>query len=314
MSDSSGSSRKNLLRRSDRRKVSRTTDYQTSFQTDPELIDLLVPLYEQSFPGISRAIKKNKGYGINWEDASTPFVLFEKKKPIGHVGVLELPLVIGGKERKVGGLHAVCTHPAYREKGIATRLIHEAIRFAQAKYETVLLFTSNPKFYERFGFRVLQEYRFKAKIQREMSSYSTLRPLNMNDSKDTYILKRLLESRTPVSKILGVGREKNIFYFNEASRPLFYSDSLNVIVSLEHEGSELHLYDVVGPRIPPFSQLLSQIPRTVSQIFFYFNPDRLQIDRAQPEPHIVDGDSIMMVCGPFEVEHKPFMLPRSSRF
>ena len=38
-----------------------------------------------------------------------------------HVGIIELPLVVGGRRMRVGSIHAVCTDPERRGRGLAAR-------------------------------------------------------------------------------------------------------------------------------------------------------------------------------------------------
>jgi len=45
---------------------------------------------------------------------------------LGQVGVFRLPMVSDEGLEDVGGVWAVCTHPAYRQRGVATQLLKEA--------------------------------------------------------------------------------------------------------------------------------------------------------------------------------------------
>ncbi|MCC7208174.1 MAG: GNAT family N-acetyltransferase [Anaerolineae bacterium] len=58
----------------------------------------------------------------------------------GQVGVLRLPVVSTQGAEEVGGLWAICTHPAFARRGVASRLIAEAhtqLRAAGLRYSTV---------------------------------------------------------------------------------------------------------------------------------------------------------------------------------
>jgi predicted N-acetyltransferase YhbS len=46
----------------------------------------------------------------------------------------------------------VFTHPAYREQGVATALMHDAISFAASQRVVLLLLDGIPKFYHRYGY------------------------------------------------------------------------------------------------------------------------------------------------------------------
>lgn len=68
---------------------------------DNSYLNLLVA----SFPGIRANI-------IRWETLgyfSIPFLQEENGEPVFHVGFLEYPIFIEGRQCKAGTLHAVCT-------------------------------------------------------------------------------------------------------------------------------------------------------------------------------------------------------------
>jgi hypothetical protein len=107
-------------------------------------------------------------------------------------------------------------------------------------------------------------------------------------------------------------REQAVFAFNEALRPLHYSDKLDVVLSLEIEGATLRLFDVVGKETPRLSEIAKVIPALIERVEVYFCPDQLG-GSLTPESHILGGDDLLMVRGSFPLEGKPFMLPRSAR-
>lgn len=287
------------------------TQTQTSFSNDPSLIVALFELLETSFPGIGEARTRSEELGSTWEEGSTPFVLFDGVKAISHVGVLELPLFLGGKEHKVGGIHAVCTRPEYRKRGHFRALMKDALRFCEQRYETLVLFTAQPELYESFGFVTIQESVFKTKWSSDSKS-GDFRLLNLKDSSDLGILHRLIQTRKAVSDVLGIGPEKGVFFFNEGRAPLYYSKTLDVIASIENTGSYLHLYDVVGPRICTLSELTQQLNHRIEGVSIYFSPDQLEVT-AQAESILFQGDSYLMVKGSLIFRGLEFMWPRSSR-
>lgn len=288
-----------------------STKTQRSFSTDPTLIGSLFNLLETGFPGIGEARSRSEELGITWEEGSTPFVLFDGVKVIGHVGVLELPLFLGGKKHKVGGIHAVCTRPEYRNRGHFWALMKDALRFCEQRYETLVLFTAQPELYEPFGFVTIQEFVFKTKWSSDSKS-GDFRLLNLKASSDLGILHRLIETRKAVSDVLGIGPEKGVFFFNEGRAPLYYSKTMDVIASIENTGSHLHLYDIVGPRICKLSELTQKLNHRIEEVSIYFSPDQLEVS-AQAEPLLFQGDSYLMVKGSLKFRGLEFMWPRSSR-
>ncbi|MFC1572557.1 GCN5-related N-acetyltransferase, partial [Candidatus Eisenbacteria bacterium] len=127
-------------------------------------------------------------------------------------------------------------------------------------------------------------------------------------------LQRLLQTRAPVSRVVGVVDETAIFCFNESARPLHYAAELDTLVCMELENKHLKLFDVVSPCIPSLDALLKRIPAPVEEIALHFSPDLL-FPEALATPYIFDhdGPSYLMVRGPLAAEGHPFTLPRSAR-
>lgn len=128
----------------------------TSSPIDPALATLL----ERVWPRVPAAIARAAALGFAWTDVSTPFVRREGGGVIGHVGLIELPLVLGGRPVRVGSIHAVCTDPDRRRRGIAHALMAEALAEADRRFETVILTTLIPELYTPFGFPVVREHAF----------------------------------------------------------------------------------------------------------------------------------------------------------
>ena len=116
-------------------------------------------LLEESFPGIKANIIRCEGLGFSFP--SKPFLKEENGEILSHVGFLEYPMLIEGRQHKAAALHAICTKATHRGRGFASELIQEALQYARENYEFVILFTKLPNFYEKFSFQRMQEYRFQ---------------------------------------------------------------------------------------------------------------------------------------------------------
>ena len=155
------------------------------------------------------------------------------------------------------------------------------------------------------------EKREERRVQRIAEGF---RLIDTKAGDDVALLHRLLETREPISNVLGVVNEKAVFCFNEGSRPLHYAKDLDVIVCMEREGNVLKLFDIVGPKIPSLNAILERTPQRVEEVEIRFSPDRLSVD-ATAMPYVLDhdGPSNFMVRGPFAAEGEAFTLPRSAR-
>lgn len=283
-----------------------------SFSKDATLSERLFDLLDRVFPGVREVARNAKSMGASWESVSTPFISFEGERAISHVGVIEIPLVLMGRKVKVGSIHGVATHPDHRGRGYFRRAMEAALQYCDGRYETLILTTEHPEYFEPFGFRVLTEHGFKATCNSK--GRDGLRLLDTESASDIALLHRLLEMRESVSNIVGVINEKGVFCFNEGSRPLRYAPELDVVVCMEMEETQLKLFDIVGPKMPTLTSLLETIPRDVEEVWINFSPDKLSVEtEATSRLFDHDGPSHLMARGPFDAESRQFSLPRSAR-
>ena len=284
-----------------------------SFATDSTLFDRLFALLDQVFPGVLGVAINARALGGSWESASTPFLREKNGKVLAHVGLIELPLILMGEPTRVGTIHGVATHPDHRHRGYFRELIEQAIEYGHERYETLILTTEHPEYFQPFGFREVQEHRFSLKCDIEPTAHE-FRLIDTTLKQDVDLLQRLLSTRTPISNIAGVVEERAIFSFNEGSRPLHYSQELDVLACWEIVGSRLVLFDLVGPKVPSISDVVARVPKQISEVDFRFTPDRIAPE-SQPIAFLFDhdGPSHLMVRGPFASDGHLFCLPRSAR-
>ena len=294
-------------------------NFQQSFAKNPTLSPQLFNLLEIVFPGIelTQLAEQARKLGAAWEDASTPFArIHEDGSLITHIGVLEIPMRLTGQNVTVGGIHAVCTHPEFRRRGYYREVMTEVLNYCDCdrNYPTLILTTDQPHLYQPFGFRVIQEHSFTTKSNFP-SGTNGCRILDIDNTDDIKLLHRLLETRAPVSNVVGIINEKPIFLVNEASRPLYYFPDLDAVACMSIENNHLQLFDVVTPKIFPLQALLAKIPQPIEKTSIYFSPDCINPDDSnmQTLPEIFDGDSLLMVRGTFAPENHKFTLPRSAR-
>ncbi|MBD1945402.1 GNAT family N-acetyltransferase [Coleofasciculus sp. FACHB-712] len=285
--------------------------FKRSFSTDSSLSNKLFDLVEIVFSGIGELAECGRKLGASWEEASTPFIRFHEDIAITHIGVLEIPMQIMGQRVTVGGIHGVCTRAEFRRRGYYREVMEEVLEYCDKRYEALVLTTPNPEFYTPFGFRKLEEYVFKIRGESQ-SSRDGFRILNFDNDKDLKLLHRLLETRIPVSNIVGVVKEKAVFCFNEGSHPIYYAEDLDLIACMEIKETQLHLFDIVATQICPLKEIINRIPQTIEDVTIYFSPELLDLGDITAFPHTFD-ETVLMVRGKFAAEGEKFMLPRSAR-
>jgi GNAT superfamily N-acetyltransferase len=266
---------------------------------------------DESFPGLKNNILRCESLGFPW--SSRPFIKKEKGKLLSHVGFIDYPLLIDGKLRKAGALHAVCTTASYRGQGLASELIQETLVWAKESYEFILLFTELPKFYEKLQFRHIQEYRFHLCYNHSKKQHS-LRQVFSPD--DNVLFQQLCLERTPLSNHVWMKDTGYIAPYNTlfATYPiywsLYYSSSFNGLLSFQLNDKTLHLFDVIARKMPSLDLILSHFSNEINEIYFYFSPD-LFTSEAKPEPFLYDH-GYMLVHGNW-TNVRPFMISPISR-
>ncbi len=268
-------------------------------------------LLEESFPGMKANLAHCEILGYPYP--STPFIKEENGEILSHVGFLEYPMLIEGCWHQVGALHAICTKVTHRSHGLASELIREALKWAQNRYEFVILFTEIPNFYKKLSFRYIQEYRFRLACRCPKGSQS-LRPVTF--PKDNALFLRTFQDRAPVSNRLWVKDNGTIASYNTlyATYPtywsLHYSPSIKGMISFQVQGKTLHLFDIIASKMPSLDIVLDHVPTEIDEIYFYFSPDRLT-NEVISEPYLYDNGHFMVHGNRPNV--KPFMISPLSR-
>ena len=78
-------------------------------------------------------------------------VILVDGEPVSHLGIHEGEMIIYGSRIKVGSIGSVCTHPEYRGRGYATRLLEDAIRKLKADGVDLMLVSGDRNLYRRAG-------------------------------------------------------------------------------------------------------------------------------------------------------------------
>ncbi|MHC5018937.1 MAG: GNAT family N-acetyltransferase [Planctomycetota bacterium] len=287
---------------------------QRSYADEPGLLARVTALLGTVFgEWLPAQLEAGTRRGLRWDACSTPFLVEEGGELIAHTGVLVVPAVLGGVRAKVAGVHAVAVHPEHRGRGLARRCIEAALRWCDARFDTVALAGAVP-LYERFGFRYLPEHRFvgPAPPPAARGRAFTLRECDPGDGE---LWPRLLEQREPLSDVCAIGPERDVFCFDAArSETVRYCEALDALFDLEASDGTLHLYDVVAPALPSLSDVVAAVGEPVERVACYFPPDKLAPGFV-PEPWDLgpadDPDTWMVRGGWIDA---PFMWPRNARW
>ncbi|MEZ5064023.1 MAG: GNAT family N-acetyltransferase [bacterium] len=261
-------------------------------------------LFETSFPGLSAGIERAAAVGMHWAEVTTPFVWYEGEDPICHVGVLEHPVLLAGEPTTVAGIHAVCTRPDRRGRGLARRVLGAALEWIDARHALTKLHTDVPAIYARHGFRPQPTFRFRACVAADATvERRLLRPLSNAD--DLALLTRTLARRAPASEVFATRDPGWLTLIDAALRreldtTFWHVPAHAAIVAHRTTAQGVHLHDVIAPTLPPASAI---VPPGASSAWWTFAPDRFD-PAAEPEP-CPPVDGVLLVRGDWPETSSP---------
>jgi GNAT superfamily N-acetyltransferase len=244
----------------------------------------------------------------------TPFTLFDGDRAVANVSASPMHLTVAGRRVEAVQIGTVATLPQYRKCGLIRQLINVAHDHFGQNGETSFLFANESvlDFYQQFGYRPVAEQRFSAAAPPCTTPEAPGRLLNLQTADDLALFRRLADSRTAVSNVVGIERHTWLLLFHEIlgdPQQLRYIEPLDVVVILARDRETCHLVDVIGARIPTFAELYPYLgtPET-RQIEFGFTPDLMGV------PDVIAQDASdwhLYVRGPWEAEG-PSRFPRTS--
>ncbi|WP_427110527.1 GNAT family N-acetyltransferase [Lysinibacillus xylanilyticus] len=215
-----------------------------------------------------------------WNDQYICYSYIDGDKIIANASISKMTVLVNGKEYKAIQIGTVMTHPNYRNKGLARKLMDHIIDIYQDQYEFIYLFANETvlDFYPKFGFSKVQESRYFLNADNiKKKSNTTIRKLDIEDIKDLSLLKLCATERIPTSSILDVKENDGLlmFYFLIAfPNSIYFIEEEDVIVIFGREDEELHLFDVISRSKIDIEEVLSYITSSeIKRIIFHFIPD-----------------------------------------
>ncbi|MEA1904600.1 MAG: GNAT family N-acetyltransferase, partial [Candidatus Hadarchaeota archaeon] len=121
-----------------------------------------------------------------WFEPKNTLVLLSRGRLVGSLQLFPKPVRIGGASVRMGGVGNVATHPGYRGRGHATRLLEETIQLMRdGGYGFSVLFTRISDFYRRLKWEIASpRHKYVISALRacgESSGNFRVDPLRVND-------------------------------------------------------------------------------------------------------------------------------------
>lgn len=255
-----------------------------------------------------------------WNDDYICYSFLDGEKVIANVSINKMDIILHKKAYKALQLGTVMTHPDYRNRGLSAKLINHIISKYEHQYDFIYLFANSSvlDFYPKFGFGRLQERSFHMDLtvgfHIKEENPSIIRKLDVNNSEDFCLMKRLADKRASVSTICGVQQNTHLlfFYLIEVFHEMtYYFEKEDVIVIYEKIEDELHIYDVISASIVDMEALLSSLfTETMNKVIFHFIPDDL---KSKGNYIVAESSDVLFIRHARKIENlEPILFPLTS--
>ena len=211
----------------------------SNYKDNPELRASFAALAKETF-GID--FEKWHAAG-GWNEDYIPYSYSSVERIIANVSVSTMELLMEGKKQKAVQIGTVMTEPSHRGKGLAGSLLLHVLK--EYEYTCDFFFLAADEkavpLYTRWGFRPVKHKR---------------------------------ESLPLRSKVAALGEEHILsFYYVHGFDQCIHRLSEDLLVLMEMEGADLHLYDVFSTRAYRLETLLERIiPEHAERIICHFDP------------------------------------------
>ena len=246
---------------------------------------------------------KWKAKGL-WDKKYIAFSAFAGEECIASICVYPSEMTVEGRKELWAQLLTVGTLPEYRKQGIQRELWKRVQEWIDDRCSMTFLFTDETAagFYEQLGFKREKEF-----IQRLIYSPAggsipiPRRKLDLDCDADFALVKRLVETREPVSDKLGfINPNLTLFMLLYVDNEnCYYNEYLDTLMVMKQDDDRLTIYDIISARMPDWKEIAGLFRGMgIKTIDFMFCTDRLGLNDVEK---IELKDGILFVSDSFSV-------------
>jgi GNAT superfamily N-acetyltransferase len=202
--------------------------------------------------------------GFPWPPTTHPFAWIEGGRALAHTGVLLHPVRLAGEDRVIAGVHAVCSHPDARGRGLSRACMDAAVAWIDRHGLVAKLGTDLVGFYEKWGFRDVPNHHFVADhTGRGNASARLLSPTRV--AADAGLLRSALRRRCVVSDVFATRDEDGWLVAIDLALAggldswAWHLPELDAVLLAEHDGDTLVVHDLLAPERPSLDALLRAV-------------------------------------------------------
>lgn len=215
------------------------------------------------------------------DPSSMPSAYFDAGgRCIANFTAFSMPLMIDGRMVKAAGLQSGAVRTEYRGRGLFRDLIRRTLERCDAHgFEAVSLYTDKPALYERYGFAIVLEHRFRGPAPQIPDGPPSARAIDLGHADDLALVRRLLADRVAVSQRFAVTQQSTMFLLNAAMldglKLSHLPEQHSIVAWRDREDGTFELLDVVAAQLPALTAILQALGIRPAKVDVAFPPDRL---------------------------------------
>ncbi|MES1036969.1 GNAT family N-acetyltransferase [Bacillus pumilus] len=220
-----------------------------------------------------------RGY---WDEKYIPYSFVHHGKVISNASVYLMSLIIDGKTHRAVQIGTVMTDQAYRNKGLASKLMQHIINTYEHDCDLIFLFANETvlDFYPKFGFTRYHESEFSLDIGKSaIQIKKNVRLKQLTLEHDLPLLEQFAEKRQTYSMKLDAKEHGSLlmFYFTLVwPDAIFYIEALDTVVLMNEENETIHVFDIISLESQNIKEVVAHIVNEMTEkVMFYFTPDTL---------------------------------------
>lgn len=213
----------------------------------------------------------NLGY---WNDNYKCYSFIDNNAVISNASASYMDIMMNGQPHKFIQIGTVMTHPSYRGKGLAGKLIGHIC--SNSKLPLILFAEeTNRSFYEHQGFTLKTQYTYT--YTRENCKVKCMHTEHWDMGKRKYraLLLEKYKKKRAFNNFDVINGQHILFFhlLNNESIHVDYCREIDTIIIYSDNGNTLHIYAIIHSEMQSFEDIIALLPETNSNtVKFMFTP------------------------------------------
>ncbi|MBO1265704.1 GNAT family N-acetyltransferase [Proteiniclasticum sp. SCR006] len=241
----------------------------SNYKEDPVLRKSFAALAKETF-GID--FEKWHAAG-GWNKNYIPYSFCSEDRIIANVSVSTMKVLVESEMHKAVQIGTVMTEPSHRGKGLAGTLLRHVLEEHEDSCDFFFLAADEKAvpLYARCGFHPVKSFRFI--VDPSLYRKSGPSPVQVRMTMDE-LMKHKRESLPLQAKVAALGEEHILaFYYVHGFDECIHRLSDDLLVLMEMEENDLHLYDVFSRKAYRLEEILERIiPKHAERVICHFAP------------------------------------------